>query len=90
MTKTAILPPYKRIILDEAHHIEDIATEYFASRLNRLDLMRVLARLSTDKQTAAPGKLFALKEKIQLIFRKTPPRDVGTNSQPFDHRLTCP
>ena len=55
--ETAILPAYKRIILDEAHHIEDIATEYFASRLNRLDLMKVLSRLAVDKQSASQGKL---------------------------------
>lgn len=73
---TCILPVYKRIILDEAHHIEDIATEYFANRLNRLDLMRVLSRLAADKHAPAQGKLLLLKEKIQLFFRKTPPRDV--------------
>jgi ATP-dependent DNA helicase DinG len=76
-SETCILPVYKRIILDEAHHIEDIATEYFANRLNRLDLMRVLARLAADKHAPAQGKLLLLKEKIQLFFRKTPPRDVA-------------
>jgi ATP-dependent DNA helicase DinG len=76
-SETCILPVYKRIILDEAHHIEDIATEYFATRLNRLDLMRVLARLGSDKHASAQGKLLLLKEKIQLFFRKTPPRDVA-------------
>lgn len=75
--ESAIMPAYKRIILDEAHHIEDIATEYFASRLNRLDLMRVLARLSVDKHSTSQGKLIALKEKIQFFFRKTPPRDIS-------------
>lgn len=73
---TAILPDYKRIVLDEAHHIEDIATEYLADRLNRLDLMRILRRLAVEKQTSTPGKLFALKEKIQLFFRKSPPHSI--------------
>lgn len=76
-TDTCILPAYKRIILDEAHHIEDIATEYFATRLHRVELLRVLSRLAADKQAAAPGKLPLLKEKIQTFFRKTPPRDVA-------------
>jgi len=74
--ETAILPVYKRIILDEAHHIEDIATEYFASRLSRLELMRVLARLTADKHSAAQGKLPLLKEKIHSVFRKGAPRDI--------------
>jgi ATP-dependent DNA helicase DinG len=72
----SILPPYKRIILDEAHHIEDIATEYFASRLHRLELMRTLGRLSADKQNKANGKLPLLREKLQTLFNKTPPREV--------------
>ena len=76
-SETAILPAYKRIILDEAHHIEDIATEYFASRLSRLDLMRVLARLAADKHSPAQGKLLLLKEKIHSFFRKGPPQDVA-------------
>ncbi len=67
------LPAYKRIILDEAHHIEDIATEYFADRFNRLELNRVLARLAADKMGGALGKLLVLKEKLQLAFQKTPP-----------------
>ncbi len=73
----AILPTYKRIILDEAHHIEDIATEYFASRLNRLDLMRVLARLAADKHAPAQGKLLLLKEKIHSLFRKGAPHQIA-------------
>lgn len=75
-SETAILPVYKRIILDEAHHIEDIATEYFASRLSRLDLMRVLARLAADKYSAAQGKLPLLKEKIHSVFRKGAPHSI--------------
>lgn len=74
-SEISILPVYKRIILDEAHHIEDIATEYFASRLNRLDLMKILARLTADKHAQIQGKLPLLKEKIQLFFRKAPPRE---------------
>lgn len=75
--ETAILPVYKRIILDEAHHIEDIATEYFASRLSRLDLMRVLAKLAADKHSPAPGKLLLLKEKIHSIFKKGLPHPIA-------------
>lgn len=75
-SETAILPPYKRIILDEAHHIEDIATEYFASRLSRLDLMRILSRLAADKIAPTQGKLTLLKEKIHSVFRKGAPHDI--------------
>lgn len=75
-SETALLPPYKRMILDEAHHIEDIATEYFASRLSRLDLMRVIARLAADKHSATQGKLPILKEKIHAVFQKGAPQEI--------------
>lgn len=75
-SETAILPVYKRIILDEAHHIEDVATEYFASRLSRIDLMRLLSRLAADKHSSTQGKLPLLKEKMHTVFRKGAPHDV--------------
>lgn len=68
----AVLPSYKRVIIDEAHHIEEIATEYFASRLHRIELMRTMGRLASDK-LGHLGRLHILKEKIQTFFNKTPP-----------------
>ncbi len=65
----AILPMYKRVILDEAHHIEDIATEYFAKNINRLNLLRIIHRLAAEKQVNAQGKLTSLKQKIADYFR---------------------
>lgn len=73
-----ILPHYRRVILDEAHHIEDVATEYFALRVNRLELMRTLGRLSSEKQNKAFGKLPLLKEKIQGLFSGAPPTELST------------
>jgi ATP-dependent DNA helicase DinG len=74
----SLLPVYKRIVLDEAHHIEEIATEYFASRIHRLEVMRILGRLSSERQNKPHGKIPLLKEKLQLLFNKAPPRDVST------------
>lgn len=62
----SILPPYTRIVLDEAHNIEDIATEYFASKVSHLGLLKTLSRLAAEKQ----GKLQILKEKIQEHYKK--------------------
>lgn len=74
----AILPSYTRIILDEAHNIEDIATDYFASRISQVDLMRLTARLTTEKKGQANGKLPLLKEKIIGHFRKDFSSDVSS------------
>jgi ATP-dependent DNA helicase DinG len=74
----AILPAYKRIILDEAHHIEEMATDYFATRLHRMELMRILGKLAVEKHQQSQGKLLLLKEKLQVLFGKTPPREIGS------------
>ncbi len=42
---TAVLPPFERIILDEAHHLEDVATSYFSAQISRFAFSRVLNRL---------------------------------------------
>lgn len=65
----AILPHYTRVILDEAHHIEDIATEYFATNINRMNLLRIIGRLSAEKQVNAHGKLPLLKQKIVDYYK---------------------
>jgi ATP-dependent DNA helicase DinG len=44
-TATAVLPPFERIILDEAHHLEDVATNYFSSQITRFTFARLLGRL---------------------------------------------
>ncbi len=56
-----LLPPYEKIILDEAHHIEDIATEYFASKASRFDLLKTITRLASERM----GKLTSLRKRLQ-------------------------
>ncbi|WP_303721838.1 helicase C-terminal domain-containing protein [Malonomonas rubra] len=42
---TAVLPPFEHVILDEAHHLEDVATSYFSSQITRFTYSRILNRL---------------------------------------------
>lgn len=65
-----ILPPYTRIILDEAHNLEDIATDYLAMRTSLAEIMRLFGLLATDKQLRTSGKLPLLKSKIEQIYQK--------------------
>lgn len=44
----SILPPYQRLVIDEAHHLEDIALESFAQRLDRIAFLRQLAKLHSE------------------------------------------
>ncbi len=41
----AVLPPFDHIVLDEAHHLEDVATSYFSARTTRFSFARSLGRL---------------------------------------------
>lgn len=65
----AVLPNYGKVILDEAHHIEDVATQYFANELSWMDLLRTLARIASEKHGKVQGKLPLLKNKIEECFQ---------------------
>lgn len=64
----AILPAYSRIIIDEAHHIEDIATDFFGAHISKLGILRLLGRIASEKQNKAQGKLSSLKEKLSFFY----------------------
>lgn len=59
----AVLPPFNRIILDEAHHLEDVATNYFASSITRFTFSRILNRLRHPRK-AHQGLLPRLIEQL--------------------------
>ena len=40
-----VLPPYTRIVFDEAHHVEEAATDHFGTSGTKHGLLRVLRRL---------------------------------------------
>jgi len=40
-----ILPPFKRVIFDEAHHMSDAATSHFGMRATKFGIIRILRRL---------------------------------------------
>jgi ATP-dependent DNA helicase DinG len=44
----SVLPEYKRLIIDEAHHLEEVALDSFAKRVDCLGLIHLLSRLYSD------------------------------------------
>ncbi|MDZ7779415.1 MAG: helicase C-terminal domain-containing protein [Gemmatimonadota bacterium] len=44
-TQAAVLPSYKRVVLDEAHNVEDSATSHLGVELTRRGMYRTLSRL---------------------------------------------
>ena len=58
----AILPPFGRLIIDEAHHLEEAATGALSVRISRSGLMKQLARLAPSGGRA--GILSVLNTKV--------------------------
>lgn len=54
----AVLPAYKHVIIDEAHHVDDVATNYFGCSVSLIRvrrLLRLLARRSRNNRGAIPN-----------------------------------
>jgi len=59
---SAVLPNYRRLILDEAHNVEDAATSHLGAEVTRRGLYRVLSRLDRKGKgilAAVQGQLMA-------------------------------
>ena len=54
---TAVLPPFRALVLDEAHAVESSATDFFSGELTRFSLNRRLSRLSRRRGSRNFGLL---------------------------------
>lgn len=81
---TAILPPYQHVIIDEAHHVEDVATAFFAQQVSRVEIMRTLARLASERHGQASGRVPLLRKKIAQTIGK----EMTKSSSALLNRLT--
>jgi ATP-dependent DNA helicase DinG len=58
---TVVLPPYTRVIIDEAHTVEEAATSFFSQEFSRLGINRHLGRLYRRTRGGSPlGLLLTL------------------------------
>ena len=53
----AVLPPYRRIVFDEAHGIEDSATSFFSEGVNRFKVSKQLNLLYRQRHSSISGFL---------------------------------
>ncbi|MDR0569361.1 MAG: ATP-dependent DNA helicase DinG [Spirochaetaceae bacterium] len=56
-TDTVVLPPYARVIIDEAHTVEASATSFFSQEFSRLGVYRQLGRLYRKRRETRMGIL---------------------------------
>ncbi len=66
-----ILPAYGRLVFDEAHNLEDIATDFFSYELSRpalQQLLRKVARTTTSRR--GPGRPRGLLGTIERMLQR--------------------
>ena len=75
----SVLPDYAAVILDEAHLVEDVASEYFGAQVSSYqveDLVRDVGNLSTDKPevdreiTRTSSRLLHFADNFWIGFRE--------------------
>jgi ATP-dependent DNA helicase DinG len=74
ISEAGILPPFKRVIFDEAHHLNDAATSHFGMRATKFGILRVIRRLKRKgKGGQGKGLIYytaALATKLVKLYRK--------------------
>lgn len=60
---TAILPPFQRLIFDEAHTLEDSATSYFSESFSRLSVFKYMNRLLRERR----GRRLGLLPRLEAL-----------------------
>ena len=63
----AVLPAYKRLIIDEGHHLEDAAAEHLGQSVSRRGLERLFARLERRGKGLLPALERALAVGIDAL-----------------------
>ncbi len=59
----AVLPPYRRLVIDEAHHLEDTAAQHLGAQATSRGLVRLLARLERNGRGLIPTLLNELSAR---------------------------
>ena len=73
-----ILPAYGRLVFDEAHNLEDIATEFFSYELSRPALVRLLGKLArTTRSRRGPGRTRGVLGSLERHLRRGAFRDAS-------------
>jgi ATP-dependent DNA helicase DinG len=52
--ESAVLPPYDRLILDEAHHLEDVAASHLGAQVTSRGIRRLLGRFERNGKGLLP------------------------------------
>jgi ATP-dependent DNA helicase DinG len=76
--EAAVLPPYRRLVLDEAHHLEDVAARHLGTQVSMLGVQRLLGRLERNGRGLLPALAAELGTRDDLLASAS--RDLLTRS----------
>ncbi len=67
--EAAVLPPYDRLILDEAHHLEDVAASHLGAQVTSRGIRRLLGRFERNGRGLLPALAADLTATGDLLSR---------------------
>src|SRR5207244_4166671 len=65
--EAAVLPPYRRLVLDEAHHLEDVAATHLGAQVSMVGVNRLLSRLERSGRGLLPTLEILLRGRDDLL-----------------------
>lgn len=65
--EAAVLPPYRRLVIDEAHHLEDVAAQHLGTQVSMLGVQRLLGRLERNGRGLLPTLAHELATQDDLL-----------------------
>lgn len=83
----AVLPAYRRVVFDEAHSIEDSATEYFGVEATRNGAVNLLGRFIRSEKGHERGLLPYLKLKLMMEAAYAPRNSLDAIFKLIDNSL---
>ncbi len=95
--EAAVLPPYKRLVLDEAHHLEEVAAGHLGTQVTSRSVRRLLSRFERNNRGLAPTLSHELsargdppsREGLEILQQRLYPAltDARRASEAMFHRL---
>lgn len=74
-TENRLLPEFSRLICDEAHHLEDVATRQLARKVSNRQVMSLLAGIHSWQRRGYPGTLTLLEKWLKGLPGMAPGRE---------------
>ncbi len=95
--EAAVLPPYRRLVLDEAHHLEEVAAGHLGVQVTSRSVRRLLSRFERNGRGLAPTLAHELaarsdppsRESLEVLQQRLFPAlaDARRASDGLFHRL---